>query len=128
MDGTESVVGRCNDTSQLISGGEIPLQSHHPLKPEPKKLILKMKAIGDPRDEISKQARVPRSPTRLVALFNYRVLYYGPSITGALHSLKLTTSDGIQIENARQSSELREKLLRDRIKKMRTSSIASTDA
>jgi hypothetical protein len=47
----------------------------------------------------------------------------------ALHSLKLTIFDGIQIKYPeRQASELREKLLRDKIKKMRTSSIDSMDA
>jgi hypothetical protein len=47
----------------------------------------------------------------------------------ALHSLKLTTSHGVQIKYPeRQASELQEKLLRDKIKKMRTSSIDSMDA
>ena len=102
------------------------LLSLHLLIQEIEKLILKRRATGDPQDDKLKPASVlkPPSPTRLV--LKIPVLFFPVAyilfFIAPYSSVKLTYL-GLQMKDPqRQASELREKLLRDKIKKMRTTS------
>ena len=113
--------------SRRTRGGGTLLQSLHLLTKGMRRLILKMKAIGDLRDERLKPASV-LSLTRLVALRkSVRCLFFQVVVSSA----SITEADSyyaFQIkEPLRRASELREKLLKEKIKKMRTSSLDSVE-
>lgn len=88
-----------------------------------------MKAIGALLDATVKIVDVLQrtSPTRLVELRKIRVVL-SFSTTLLLGDLPKLTSDGQTKDPRRQASELREKLLREKIKKMRTLSTDSMNA
>ncbi|KAG4441326.1 hypothetical protein IFR05_003189 [Cadophora sp. M221] len=127
VDETESVVVPYNAMSQQARGGGTP----HPILKEIERLIQMKRKTGDHHEE--KRARVlvrSSRPTRLVALRNLN-----PEVNLPLRALYIFAfsqadiSDGTQMRDPRrQANELREKLLRERIKKMRTLSTNSVNA
>jgi hypothetical protein len=76
-EGIGSVADPCSVTNQARGDGTLPLSLHLLIR-EIGKLILKMKATGDHRDETSKPASVLRllNPTRLVALCKTIVVHF----------------------------------------------------
>lgn len=112
----ESVDALFSDMSQANGGAILP-QIHHQLRQRAPRLILKLKMTGDYQFERG-QANEMLSQTRLVTLRRLFLLAFVSTDPG--FKMATTTPQA-------QAAELKEKLLRDKIKKMRKTSIESRD-